>query len=366
MVNHMTGELLLMIPGPTIVPSRVVRAMSAPILPHRGKVFSEMYMQQIERLKKVFRTSNDVFILCGSGTAAMEAGLANVVGEGEKVLCLVNGKFSERFKEIADNFRAKAIVLEFEWGKAIDPIKVREAFLEHPDIKAVTMVFNETSTGVRNPVKEIGEIVKNTNAIFIVDTISALAGDEFDTDGWNVDICAAGSQKCFAMPPGLAFISVSKKAWKAIDSTDSITYYLNLKQYKDDKAHAPYTPPVSLIYGLKESLDIIEEEGLEKRNERHRRLATIVRKEAKSMGLEIFPASEEVCSATVTALKVPDGIDPAAIRKTMLDTYGIVIAGGQAHLKKSIIRIGHMGIVGEKEIYATLECLKKTLDALRK
>ncbi|MHC1605584.1 MAG: pyridoxal-phosphate-dependent aminotransferase family protein, partial [Candidatus Methanofastidiosia archaeon] len=344
---------------------RITRAMSTPIIPHRGKEFSQLFLKQIERLKSVFQTKNDIFILCGSGTAAMEAGISNTVGQNDKVLCLVNGKFSERFVEIAKNFRAKTIVLEFEWGKKIDVQKVRKALEENPDVKAVTMVFNETSTGVKNPVKEVGEIVKKTPAVFIVDTISALGGDEFRTDEWNVDICATGSQKCFALPPGLAFVSVSKKAWKVIEKNKGHAYYLNLLLYRKDKAHAPYTPPVTLVYGLKEALDMIEEEGLQTRIKRHNKLALIVRERIKEMGLELFPESEEICSATVTAINVPSGVNPGDIRRIMRETYDIEIAGGQAHLGSSIIRIGHMGIVKEKEIYATLKCLELTLKELK-
>jgi aspartate aminotransferase-like enzyme len=353
-----------MIPGPTVVPSRIVRAMSAPILPHRGSAFSKLFLEQAERLKSVFRTESDVFILCGSGTAAMEAAISNVVEPGDKVLCLVNGKFSERFFEIVSNFKADPIVIEFAWGNAVDVETVKEALAKYPDVKAVTMVFNETSTGVRNPVKEVGELVKGTDAVFVVDTISALAGDEFRTDDWHVDLCATGSQKCFALPPGLAFISVSEKAWKVIEAAKGSSYYLNLQRYRDDKSHAPYTPPVTLVYGLKEALDIIDEEGLDRRIERHQRLARIVREEAMKMGLSLFPASEEICSSTVTALRVPKGIDPARLRSVLRDEFDIVIAGGQAQLKGDIIRIGHMGVIGEKEVYATLACLSIALDRI--
>lgn len=361
----MKEDLLLMIPGPTIVHPRITRAMTTPIVPHRGKEFADMFVRQTARLQSVFKTKNDIFILCGSGTAAMEAGLCNAVAAGEKVLCLTNGKFSERFSEIASAFGYNLITLNFEWGTAVSPEKVQEALAADPDIKAVTMVYNETSTGVKNPVKEIGEIVKNTNAILIVDTISALAGDEFRTDEWNVDICATGSQKCFALPPGLAFISVSKKAWAMFESTDTPTYYLDLLRYRKDKAKAPYTPPVSLVYALEASLDIIDEEGIEARVARHRRMADKVRSEIASMGLELFPASEHICSNTVTAIKVPDDIDEPTLRSRLRNEYKIEIAGGQAQLKGKIIRIGHMGIVGDKEVAATITCLKEVIASMR-
>ncbi len=362
--EFMREDLLLMIPGPTIVPARINRAMSAPIIPHRGKEFSEMFLEQMNRLKGVFRTKNDVYVLCGSGTAAMEAALSNTISPDDKVLCLVNGKFSERFAEIASSFGADVLVLESEWGHPVDVESVADVLSEHPDIKVVTMVFNETSTGVRNPVEDVGELVRHTNAILVVDTISALAGDVFETDLWNVDICVSGSQKCFALPPGLAFISLSDKAWEVIDSNDSYAYYLDLKRYRKDKAHAPYTPPVSLVYGLKESLDIIDEEGLENRWERHKNLANIAREGLKDMGFELFPIGEEWCSNTVTAARVPEDFDVSAFKKILSSRFGIEIAGGQADLKGKIFRVGHMGVATEREVYTTLVCIELALEEL--
>ncbi len=363
-VNHMDEDMLLMIPGPTIVPSRVIRAMTRPIIPHRGNDFSSLFLQQIERLKQVFMTTNDVFILSGSGTAAMEAGLANVIAPGDEVLCLTNGKFSERFGEIAERFGATAHILSYEWGHAVNPLDV-QAFLEkNPRVKAVTMVFNETSTGVRNPVKEVGDVVSSTDAILIVDTISALAGDAFETDAWHVDICATGSQKCFALPPGLAFVSVSQKAWDVMAATKSHTYYLDLARYRKDKAKAPFTPAVSLIYALEAALDVIEEEGMPARVRRHQELAALVRNTCVGMGFTLFPASEDICSSTVTAVRCPAGVNPSKLRKELLNTYNIAIAGGQAQLSDFLIRIGHMGVASKKDVYATLACLEKALAAV--
>lgn len=360
----MGEDLLLMIPGPTVVPSRITRAMSAPILPHRGKEFSQMFLDQMERLKMVFRTKNEVYVLCGSGTAAMEASISNSVTEGDKVLCLINGKFSERFAEIAESFKANVIKLEFEWGDQVDVGVVRRTLYDNPDIKVVTMVFNETSTGVRNPVEEVGELVSDTEAILVVDTISALGGDVFETDLWNVDICVSGSQKCFALPPGLAFISVSDKAWRVIEGNDSMAYYLDLKNYRKDKAHAPYTPPVTLVYGLRESLDMLDEEGLENRWERHKELANIAREGLTELGFELLPLSEEICSNTVTAVKVPEGFDVSQFKRILRERYNIEIAGGQSHLTNKIFRVGHMGVITERDLYATLVCIELAMEEM--
>ena len=354
-------RLLLMIPGPTIVDPKVLRAMSKPIMPHREKEFSEMFLEQAERMKQVFRTKNDLFLLAGSGTAAMDAAVSNTIKPGEKVLCIVSGKFSERFTEIVKCYGGEALELNFEWGKEIDVNKVKEALDENNDIKAITVVHNETSTGVKNPIKEIGEIVKETNALLIVDTISSLGGDNINVDEWNIDLCATGSQKCLAIPPGIAAISISEKAWNVIEKTNGYSYYLNLKKYKKHKHHAPYTQPVSMVYGLKVALDMIFEEGLENRIERHRRLAKATREGVKGMGLKLFPEKEEICSNTVTSLRVPKGMDDKKIREIMKDKYNIVIAGGQAHLKGKIMRIGHMGNVSKRDILCTLAALELAL-----
>jgi aspartate aminotransferase-like enzyme len=360
----MNEDFLLMIPGPIPVHPRVFRAMSMKIMPHRGEEFNKLFMEQSERMKKIFKTKNDVFIIAGSGTAAMDAAIANVVQPGDKVLCITSGKFGERFSDIVKAYKGAVIELKYEWGLPINTNDVKEALEKDPSIKAVTMVHNETSTGVRNPVAEIGKIVKNTKALLVVDTISSLGGDNIEVDNWGVDICASGSQKCIGLPPGMCFISVSQKAWDVIEKTDGTCYYLNLKKYKNNKYKAPYTQPVSMTYGLKEALDIIDEYGFENWIKKHEKLAKATRDAAKSIGLKLFPKDEKTCSNTVTSIMAPEGIDGQELVKVMREKHGIIIAGGQDHLKGKIIRIGHMGSVSEKEIIVTMACLQMALKEL--
>ncbi|KYC53292.1 MAG: phosphoserine aminotransferase [Candidatus Methanofastidiosum methylothiophilum] len=360
----MNEDFLLMIPGPIPVHPRVFRAMSMKIMPHRGDDFNKLFMEQSERMKKIFKTKGDVFILAGSGTAAMDAAIANIVQPGDKVLCITSGKFGERFRDIVKAYKGQIVELNYEWGAPIKPDEVQKALEKDPSIKAVTMVHNETSTGVRNPVAEIGKIVKNTKALLVVDTISSLGGDNIEVDNWGVDLCASGSQKCIGLPPGMSFISVSQKAWDVIDKNDSTCYYLNLKKYKNNKYKAPYTQPVTMAYGLKEALDIIDEYGFEDWIKKHERIAKATREAAKSIGLSLFPQDEKTCSNTVTSIKVPDGIDGQKLVSIMREKYGVIIAGGQDHLKGKIIRIGHMGSVTEKEIIVTLSSLQMALKDL--
>lgn len=356
----MDENLLLMIPGPTFLHPRVLRAMSKPLMPHREQWFSDLFIEQAERMKKVYQTENDLIIFSGSGTSSMDAAVSNVMRPGDKVLCIVSGKFSERFVEIVEAHGGVPVVLKFEWGSPIDPEKVKEKLT--PDMKAVSMVHNESSTGVRNDVKPIADIVKDTDALLIVDCISSMGGDDIRVDEWGIDLCVAGSQKCLAVPPGLSFLSISQKAWDVIDERPGYCYYLNVKKYKDDEKKAPYTQSITLTYALKEALDIIFEEGLQNRIERHKNLAEITRSGIKNLGLELFPKSEDICSRTVTAFNAPEQKSEKDIRNTLKNRYNIVIAGGQAHLKGKIMRIGHMGNCQEKDIITTLACLEKALN----
>lgn len=356
----MDENLLLMIPGPTFLHPRVLRAMAKPLMPHREQWFSELFKKQIERMKKVYQTENDLFIFSGSGTSSMDAAVSNVMRPGDKVLCVVSGKFSERFRDIVKAHGGIPVVLDFEWGSPLDSEKVKENLT--PDIKAVAMVHNESSTGVRNDVKSIADIVKDTDAVLIVDCISSMGGDDIRVDEWGIDLCVAGSQKCLAVPPGLSFLSVSQKAWDIINERPGYCYYLNVKKYRDHSDFAPYTQSITLTYALKEALDIIFEEGLQNRIERHNHLAQMTRTGIKALGLELFPQSEDICSRTVTAFNAPAHKKEKVIRDTLKNTYNIVIAGGQAHLKGKIMRIGHMGNCQEKDIITTLACLEKALE----
>ncbi|MBI5680104.1 MAG: alanine--glyoxylate aminotransferase family protein [Methanobacterium sp.] len=360
-------ETLLMIPGPTKVAPRVLKAMSDAIMNHRSAEFAEILVETNEMMAEIFQTENPAYTITGSGTAAMEAAVGNILNKGDKILNVVGGKFGERFLQIARATGGSPLELKVEWGTAVNPKDIENILDDNKDIKAVTIVHNETSTGVTNPIEEVGNILKNYDALYVVDTVSSLGGDDVAVDDYNIDICVTGSQKCLAAPPGMAAITVSDDAWNVIDKVDSNSYYLDIRKYKkygnNKPAETPYTPSVSLMYAMREALSMIMEEGLESRIERHKLAAEATRNGVKAIGLELF-AQEDVSSATVTAVKMPEGVSDKDMRGTMRDKYGIVLAGGQDHLKGNVFRIGHMGNITYKDIITTMSALEMTLKGL--
>ena len=360
-------DILLMLPGPTTVDPRVLAAMSKAVVNHRGAKYGEILTETTELMSKVFQTPNKSYLLTGSGTAAMEAAIANTVAPGEKMLNVVGGKFGERFMKIAETHGIDAQELAVEWGTAVTPKQIEEVLDANEDIKAISVIHNETSTGVAAPIEEIGKVMKNYDALYIVDTVSSLGGDYVDVEKFGIDVCVTGSQKCLAAPPGMAAITLSDDAWKAVDNIESNTFYLDLKAARKsgDKnpPETPYTPSVSLTYAMNEALKITLEEGLENRIARHHKAAKASVAAVKALGLELF-ADEAVSSATVTAVKMPEGITDADFRGTVRDKYGVELAGGQDHLKGNIFRIGHMGCISYKELVQTFAAIGMTLKGL--
>ena len=360
-------DILLMLPGPTTVAPRVLKAISENIVNHRSAIFGEIFAETTKLMSEVFKTENQSYLLTGSGTAAMEAAVANILNPKDKILNIVGGKFGQRFMHIAEAMGGNPQELAIEWGDAVSPDQVKEALDKDEDIKAITVVHNETSTGVAAPIEEIAKVMKNYDALYIVDTVSSLGGDRVDVDKYGIDICVTGSQKCLAAPPGMAAITLSDEAWKVIDSVDSKTYYLDMKKYRKAGAgtppETPYTPSVSMIYGLAEALKIIKEEGLENRVARHEIAAEAARNAVKALDLELFP-KEEVSSTTVTAVKMPEGVTDSDFRGTMRNKYKVELAGGQDHLKGNIFRIGHMGNISYKELAITFSAMEMTLKGL--
>jgi aspartate aminotransferase-like enzyme len=359
-------EKLLMIPGPTMVPNTVLTSMANPIIGHRTKEYGELLEDTIEKMKKVFMTKNDVYLITGSGTSAMDMAISNTVDKGDKVLTITNGNFGERFCKIADVYGAEVIKLENEWGDNAKPEQVKEILEENPDIKVVTVVHNETSTGVKNPIEEIGNIVKDYDALYVVDTVSSLGGDYVDVDKFNIDICVTGSQKCIAAPPGMAAISVSEKAWDVINATETKSFYLDIKAYKkryDTKKETPYTPSVSLTYAMNEALEIVLDEGLENRFKRHEKLAKATIAGLEAMGIELF-AKEWARSVTVTSAKYPEGIKDSEFRGLLANKYGILVAGGQGQASGKIFRVGHMGEAREYHVLGTLAAIEMAFNEL--
>jgi len=334
---------------------------------HRGAEFGKILRSVTEKLKQAFQTKGDILILTGSGTGGLEAAIVNTLSPGDKVLSLSNGFFGERFAEIAEQFGAEVIHLNFEWGKAVDPDAVEKALKTYSDIKAVLVTHNETSTGVTNNVKEISAIVKKFDKLILVDAISSLGCINLPTDDWKCDIVVTASQKGWMVPPGLAMISVSEKAWQAHAQAKMPRYYWDFTKAKDflQKGQTPWTPAISVFYALDVTLDLMLSEGLDNIFARHTRVARMTRNGVKSLGLSLFP-DEKCASNTVTAVNADDKIDVRKLVKILQEEHKVIIAGGQEKLSDKIFRIGHLGLVYEDDIKLVLDALKKALPQAKK
>ncbi len=359
----MENESLLMLPGPVPVPERVRMVMMRQAINHRGSEFGSIYAECVRILKPLFGTQNDLFILSGSGTAAMEAAIANF-GRDRKIAALVNGKFGERLYKIAQRYGA-ATEVGSAWGTPLN-LELLESQLEE-GAEMVTFVHNETSAGIKNPAEDVGKLARKHDALCIMDGITSIGGDEVEVDRWGVDVAFVGSQKCLAAPAGLSAISVSKKAWERL--SEPRPFYLDLASYRKSASatpmETPYTPAVPLFLALHEALRIIEQEGLPARIERHRRLSRAVREASRSWGLPLFPTLDDrhSYSNTVTAIRYPPQVKDGDLRGRM-KKMGIEIAGGQDSLKGKIFRIGSMGAVSVPEILATLSAVEYWLPKL--
>jgi aspartate aminotransferase-like enzyme len=351
----------LLTPGPTPLPPEICEALSRPIIHHRTPQFQAILKEVGENLKKVYQTSNDVFILSSSGTGAMEAAVINLLSWGDQALVIEGGKFGERWTELCEAYGIKPVVVKAEWGKALDPEVLAEYLKKEPGIKVVFSTLCETSTGVTFDIKKFGEVVGATNAVLVVDAISGLGAIDIKMDEWGVDVLVSGSQKGFMLPPGLGLISVSPKAWKLTETSKCPKYYFDLKVAKKawEQTDTPYTPAIGLVIALNEALKMMLAEGLENIFKRHHKLAEATRAAMKGLKLELFSSSSG--SDAVTAVKVPQGIDGEKLVKTMRDEFGVTMAGGQGEMKGKLIRVAHMGYISEFDIILGISCLEKVL-----
>jgi aspartate aminotransferase-like enzyme len=351
----------LLTPGPTPLPPEVCEALARPIIHHRTPQFQAVLKEVSESLKLVFQTKNDVFILASSGTGAMEAAVVNLLSWGDKAIVIEGGKFGERWTELCEAYGIKPIVIKVEWGKALEPRLLKEYLSKEPAVKAVFGTLCETSTGVTFDIKELAQAVQETEAVLVVDAISGLGAIDLKMDEWGVDVVVSGSQKGFMLPPGLGFISISKKAWKLVEESKCPKYYFDLKVAAKalSKADTPFTPAIGIIIALNEALRMLLKEGMENIFRRHHKLAQATRAAAQALGLELFAPS--AASDAVTAVKVPQGIDGEKLVKTMRDDFGVTIAGGQGEMKGQLFRIAHMGYISEFDIILGLSCLEKVL-----
>ena len=349
-----------MIPGPTPVPEIVLEALGRHPIGHRSKDFQDIVKSTTENLQWLHQTKNEVLTITGSGTAAMEAGIINTLSKGDKVICGENGKFGQRWVKVAQKFGLEVIQINSAWGKPLDPERFKN-ILENDlnkEIKAVILTHSETSTGVINDLKTISQFIRNhKKALSIIDCVTSIGAFNVPTDEWELDIVASGSQKGYMIPPGLSFISVSEKAWKANESSNLPKFYLDLKSYQKSLLNNsnPFTPSVNLIFALDEALKMMREEGLENIFQKHERHKRAISEAAKKLNLKLF-ADEKSLSPSITAIEAQN-FDPESFRKSIRLKYGIQLAGGQNHLKGKIFRVGHLGYINDLDIISAITAI---------
>ncbi len=359
----------LMIPGPTEVADAVLQRMALPVEPHYGEAFVRLYFSIESKLQKVFQTRNDIYTLAATSSAAMEAGINAGTEPGDEVLVCHNGFFGNRFAEMVAGAGGRAVLVRAELGKPIRPADVEAALRKHPGIRFMALVHNETSTGVENPVRDIMKVAQKRKVLTLVDSVSALGGVDLPVDELGIDFCVSGSQKCLESPAGLSFISVSERAWRFMQArkTPIFGWYLNLltlRRYRQEWAkwhpQGPNTAPVSLYMALDAALDGILAEGLKARFARHARAARAVRSAVRAVGIKPF-VPDGCASRTLTALKMPKGVDGMELRKRMAADHQILLAGGVGG-DESIVRISHMGLTASVEFQApTMAALERCL-----
>ncbi len=352
----------LRIPGPTPCPSEVLQAMSRQMINHRGPEFGQILNDVTAKLKQLFQTKGDVFILTGSGTGGLEAAIVNTLSHGDKVLSVSTGVFGDRFASIAEQFGAEVIPLRVEWGKAADVDAIRQALQADAKIKAVMVTHNETSTGITNDLAAISSVVKEFGKLLLVDAISSLGSIDLPIDDWHCDVTVTGSQKGFMVPPGLAMVGVSQEAWQAHATAKMPHFYWDFAKARDylDRGQTPWTPVVPIIFALSVSLEMMMKEGLSNIIARHARVAKAARDGVKSLGLSLF-ADERYASNTVTAVSASNGLDTKKMLKILREEHKVVLSGGQQRLDGKIFRIGHLGWVNQNDIEAVISALKVVL-----
>lgn len=358
---------LLLVPGPTPIPPQVQRAMLKPVINHRCPAYEELFAGLIEKLKRLFAVTGEVFVFPASGTGALEATVVNFLSPGDPVLIVSIGFFGDRFGEIAERFGADVTWLKLDWGTAATPKVVAEAMDKAPKpFKAVLLTHNETSTSVVNPVREIARVVKDRGALLLVDAVSGLAAMPLPMDEWEIDAVATASQKALMVPPGIGLVAVKETAWEAVEQAKMPRYYWDFKLARkfQSRNQNPYTPPVTLLYGLDAALDMIFAEGMDSFFERHKRVRDLLRDGVREMGLELFVPDDNIASCSLTAIKVPNGIHGGDLIRQLRNKYRIEVAGGQEHLRGKIIRISHMGYIYESDMLLTLTALRNALKDL--
>lgn len=361
----MTFSSQLRIPGPTPLPERVMRAMQKPMVDHRGPEFAAILADITAGAKRIFKTSSDLILLTSSGTGGLESAVANLVSPGDEVVVALCGNFGERFASLASVYGADVVRLEFEWGQPVEADDLAHVLERHPKAKLLLLTHNETSTGLTNPLRDLARVGRDAGRVVVVDGVSSISSIEIETDAWGIDVAVSGSQKGWMAPPGIALVSISGRAWEMQSRARAPRYYFDWKEAKTwaDKGMTPFTTAVTTAFALQEGLHMLEEEGLSNVYERHARLARATQAGVQALGFTLY-AREGYRSNTVTAALPPDGLNVEALRKLLHDKFGVVIAGGQNKMAGKMIRVGHLGAVGEGDIVQVLWAMEQALEEL--
>ncbi len=351
----------LFTPGPTPVPENLMLKMAQTIIHHRNPEFKEIFRELNENLKYLFQTKQDVYTLTSSGTGSMEAAVGNIIAENDKAIFVNGGKFGERWGHLIKTFGGIPIEIKKEWGEPPTVDEILSDVKNNPDVKAVFLTHSETSSGTVTDVKEIAkEVHKISDALIVVDGITSVGAIELRMDDWDLDIVITGSQKGLMIPPGLAFIAVSERAWKKINQTKNRTFYFSLERAKKalETGDTPWTPAISLVIGANEALKMIKQEGLENIWLRHSILAEGIRFGVQALGLKLLSKSP---SNAITAVLVPENLEFKKFNKILKYKYGITVAGGQEHYKEKLFRISHLGYYDEFDMITMISALEFTL-----
>jgi aspartate aminotransferase-like enzyme len=350
----------LLSPGPTPIPNEVALAMSETMIHHRTPQFNKLFEEARRGLKTLFGTKNDVIMLASSGTGAMEAAVANLFSPGDEVLVINGGKFGERWLNIAEAFGLNPVELKVEWGKPVKVQEVERHLKANPDLKGVLIQASETSTTTLHPVKEIAELTRN-GPLFLVDGVTAVGVLPLPLDEWGIDALVTGSQKALMLPPGLGFIALSDRAWEKTKKAKLPRFYfdLNLERKNQQKGSGAFTPAVSLIFGLRASLEMITREGLDRVYARHERMARATRAAATALGMTLL--APESPSPAATGVILPEGLDADKLLEYLRDSMGVTLAEGQDQLKGKAIRIAHVGYMGAFDVITAISALEMAL-----
>lgn len=358
---------IILAPGPTPIPPEVLLAQGSPLVYHRGPGFGNLMRDVTARLKELYRTDRaDVLLMTSSGTGGLESAIQNVLSPGDEIFVPLAGFFSERWSRLAESHRLVVRSVEYEWGRRIDPADVAAALAEHP-VKAVLLTHSETSTGVIQPIRELARVANQAGALVVVDVVSSLGAVPFAFDEWGIDVAVGGSQKALSASPGIAFVAISERAWKAHESSTMPRFYFDWTTYKRfaelPNPENPWTPAISVMQGLAAALELYFQDGVEGAMKRHGMLSRAVKDGVQALGLDLFGEGLED-NWTVTAIRAPEGIDADAITDRIRADFGCVLAPGQGPLKGKVFRIGHFGYFSELDIVRGLAALEMTLERL--